>query len=80
MRKLRASILILGPILADGQRVRGPAGRLRHRSAAIDLHLKGLQTLGAQVHPLGGMRQLSGRLTGARIYLDLPSVGATGKT
>lgn len=39
--------------------------------------MKGLQALGAQVHPLGGMRQLSGRLTGARIYLDLPSVGAT---
>ena len=39
--------------------------------------MKGLQALGAQVHAVGGMRQLSGRLTGARIYLDLPSVGAT---
>jgi len=29
------------------------------------------------VHAMGGMRQLSGRLTGARVYLDLPSVGAT---
>ena len=41
------------------------------------MHVKGLQALGAQVHPLGGMRQLSGRLRGTRVYLDLPSVGAT---
>ena len=51
MRRLRASILILGPILA------------RTGSACVGLP--------------GGMRQLSGRLTGARVYLDLPSVGAT---
>lgn len=36
-----------------------------------------MQALGAQIHPLGGKRQLSGRLSGARVYLDLPSVGAT---
>ena len=78
MRKLRASILILGPILArTGSACVGLPGGCAIGQRPIDLHLKGLQALGAQVHPLGGMRQLSGRLTGARIYLDLPSVGAT---
>ena len=78
MRKLRASILILGPILArTGSACVGLPGGCAIGQRPIDLHLKGLQALGAQGHPLGGMRQLSGRLTGARIYLDLPSVGAT---
>ena len=78
MRKLRASILILGPILArTGSACVGLPGGCAIGQRPIDLHLKGLQALGAQMHPLGGMRQLSGRLSGARIYLDLPSVGAT---
>ena len=78
MRRLRASILILGPILArTGSACVGLPGGCAIGQRPIDLHLKGLQTLGAQVHAMGGMRQLSGRLTGARVYLDLPSVGAT---
>ena len=68
MRKLRASILILGPILArTGSACVGLPGGCAIGQRPIDLHLKGLQALGAQVHPLGGMRQLSARLTGARI-------------
>ncbi len=78
MRRLRASILILGPILArSGSACVGLPGGCAIGQRPIDLHLRGLQTLGAQVHSLGGMRQLSGRLLGARVYLDLPSVGAT---
>lgn len=78
MRRLRASILILGPILArTGSACVGLPGGCAIGQRPIDLHLRGLQTLGAQVHAMGGMRQLSGRLTGARVYLDLPSVGAT---
>jgi len=78
MRRLRASILILGPILARaGSACVGLPGGCAIGQRPIDLHLRGLQTLGAQVHSVGGMRQLSGRLTGARVYLDLPSVGAT---
>lgn len=78
MRKLRASILILGPILTRiGSACVGLPGGCAIGQRPIDLHIKGLQTLGAQVHPIGGRRQLSGRLTGARVYLDLPSVGAT---
>ncbi len=78
MRKLRASILILGPILTrSGSACVGLPGGCAIGQRPIDLHLKGLQALGAQVYPMGGKRQLSGKLTGARIYLDLPSVGAT---
>lgn len=78
MRRLRASILILGPILArTGSACVGLPGGCAIGQRPIDLHLRGLQALGAQVHAMGGMRQLSGRLTGARVYLDLPSVGAT---
>ena len=78
MRRLRASILILGPILArTGSACVGLPGGCAIGQRPIDLHLRGLQALGAQVHAMGGMRQLSGRLTGTRVYLDLPSVGAT---
>ncbi|MEG2605509.1 MAG: UDP-N-acetylglucosamine 1-carboxyvinyltransferase, partial [Clostridia bacterium] len=78
MRKLRASILILGPILTrTGSACVGLPGGCAIGQRPIDLHVKGMQALGAQVHPLGGKRHLSGRLTGARVYLDLPSVGAT---
>lgn len=78
MRKLRASILILGPILArSGSACVGLPGGCAIGQRPIDLHVKGFQAMGAQVQPLGGKRQLSGRLNGTRIYLDLPSVGAT---
>lgn len=78
IRKLRASILILGPILArSGSACVGLPGGCAIGQRPIDLHVKGLQALGAQVHPIGGKMQLSGRLIGTRIYLDLPSVGAT---
>lgn len=78
MRRLRASILVLGPILArTGSACVGLPGGCAIGQRPIDLHVRGLQALGARVYPLGGKRQLSGRLTGGRIYLDLPSVGAT---
>ncbi|MBP3541486.1 MAG: UDP-N-acetylglucosamine 1-carboxyvinyltransferase [Clostridia bacterium] len=78
MRKLRASILILGPILARcGSACVGLPGGCAIGQRPIDLHLKGFQSLGAQIWPVGGKRQLSGQLTGGHIYLDLPSVGAT---
>ena len=78
LRRLRASILILGPILArTGSACVGLPGGCAIGQRPIDLHIRGMQTLGAQVYAMGGARQLSGRLTGARVYLDLPSVGAT---
>ena len=78
MRRLRASVLVLGPVLArSGSACVSLPGGCAIGQRPIDLHVKGLQAMGAKVVSLGGRRQLSGRLTGSRIYLDLPSVGAT---
>lgn len=78
LRKLRASVLVLGPILARvGSACVSLPGGCAIGQRPIDLHVKGLQAMGAHVHAHGGQRQLSGRLVGARVYLDLPSVGAT---
>lgn len=78
IRKLRASVLVLGPILArSGSASVSLPGGCAIGQRPIDLHVKGLQAMGAHVHARGGQRQLSGKLVGARVYLDLPSVGAT---
>lgn len=78
LRKLRASVLVLGPILArSGYASISLPGGCAIGQRPIDLHVKGLQALGAQTRTNGGQRHLSGKLTGAKVYLDLPSVGAT---
>ncbi len=78
IRKLRASVLVLGPILArSGSACVFLPGGCAIGQRPIDLHVKGMQAMGAVVHAHGGRRQLSGRLVGERFYLDLPSVGAT---
>src|SRR5699024_6802897 len=48
-------------------------------SRPIDLHLKGFEAMGASVHVGNGFVEVNtdGRLKGAKIYLDMPSVGAT---
>src|SRR5690625_1678833 len=48
-------------------------------SRPIDLHLKGFEAMGAKIHVGNGFVEASvnGRLKGAKIYLDVPSVGAT---
>lgn len=81
MREMRASILILGPLLARSHKahVFYPGG-CAIGPRPIDLHLKGLEALGASIEKeQGGVLYLysDGRLKGARIYLDFPSVGAT---
>ena len=43
----------------------------------IDLHVKGMQALGAQAHMTPGSVTLQGKLRGGNVYLDFPSVGAT---
>ena len=77
--KMRASIVIMGPMLARKGRVRiSHPGGCAIGSRPINLHLKGLESLGAQVKMDHGFLDVSApRLTGARIYLDFPSVGAT---
>ncbi|HAI21461.1 MAG TPA: UDP-N-acetylglucosamine 1-carboxyvinyltransferase [Clostridiales bacterium UBA8153] len=81
VRRMRASFLVAGPILARTGRMRiSMPGGCAIGSRPIDLHLKGLRSLGARVEQDRGCIELSlpGRsLTGALVYLDYPSVGAT---
>ncbi|MBQ9264521.1 MAG: UDP-N-acetylglucosamine 1-carboxyvinyltransferase [Clostridia bacterium] len=78
LRTMRASVLVLGPILArTGSCELSMPGGCAIGQRPIDLHLKGLQKLGAKVEQDGGTVRVSGALKGANIYLDFPSVGAT---
>jgi len=77
--KLRASFLIIGPLLARLGRARVPLpGGCAIGSRPVDLHLKGLAALGAEIdHAHGFIDAVAPKLYGAKIYLDFPSVGAT---
>lgn len=77
--KMRASSLVLGPLLARmGKAVLPLPGGCAIGSRPIDLHLKGLVKLGAEVELLhGAVHAKAKELRGTRIYLDFPSVGAT---
>ncbi|WP_019851102.1 UDP-N-acetylglucosamine 1-carboxyvinyltransferase [Desulfitobacterium sp. PCE1] len=79
MRQMRASNLILGPILARNGRVRiSKPGGCAIGSRPMDQHIKGLQELGVKVKEKHGyIEAWADQLKGAKIYLDLPSVGAT---
>lgn len=78
MRQMRASNLILGPILARNGRVRiSKPGGCAIGSRPMDQHIKGLQELGVKVKEKHGyIEAWADQLKGAKIYLDLPSVGA----
>jgi len=77
-RRMRASVLILGPLLARlGQARIALPGGCAIGQRPIDQHLKGMSALGAKIHFDHGGVTLTGRLRGATIYLDMPSVGAT---
>lgn len=81
--KLRASFFAIGPLLARFGSARIPLpGGCAIGARPVDLHVKGLRDLGAIVRIEGGVVYAdipgrSGRLQGATIYLDYPSVGAT---
>ena len=80
VRKMRASSVVLGPLLARCGRVVLPLpGGCSIGSRPIDLHLKGLKQMGAEIEIKNGVVYASarGKLRGRRIYLDFPSVGAT---
>ena len=78
VRKMRASVLILGPLLSRlGQARIALPGGCAIGQRPIDQHLKGMCALGAKVSFDHGGVTLTGRLRGATIYLDMPSVGAT---
>lgn len=80
VRKMRASFLVMGPLLSRFQEARiSLPGGCAIGSRPIDLHLKGFEALGAEIimgHGYIEARAPKG-LKGARIYLDFPSVGAT---
>ena len=79
VKTMRASFLVRGPLLARfGQaRVSTPGG-CASGARPINLHLKGFEALGATVEQTHGyIEATAARLHGAKIYLDLPSVGAT---
>jgi UDP-N-acetylglucosamine 1-carboxyvinyltransferase len=79
VKTMRASFLVLGPLVARfGQaRVSTPGG-CAIGARPIDLHLKGLEALGATIEQTHGyVEATASKLRGAKIYLDLPSVGAT---
>ena len=80
VRKMRASVLVLGPLLARyGHANVAMPGGCAIGSRPIDLHLKGFEAMGASVEVGNGYVEVrsEGRLHGAKIYLDMPSVGAT---
>ena len=78
LSRMRASVLVMGPLLARTgyARVSLPGG-CAIGQRPIDLHLKGMEALGAQVQLTPGSVTLQGRLRGGNVYLDFPSVGAT---
>jgi UDP-N-acetylglucosamine 1-carboxyvinyltransferase len=81
--QLRASFFIIGPLLARLGVARVPLpGGCAIGARPVDLHVRGLQAMGAEVQIEHGtvyasVPGSSRRLKGARIYLDCPSVGAT---
>ncbi len=79
VRKMRASFLVMGPLVARiGQAKMSMPGGCNIGSRPIDLHLKGLAALGAEIKMQHGIIEVTAkRLKGSRVYLDFPSVGAT---
>ena len=79
MLRMRSSVMYMGAILARCGEVRlSTPGGCELGSRPIDLHLKALRELGAEVLVEGGeVCCRSGRLRGAHINLEFPSVGAT---
>ncbi len=80
VKTMRASILVLGPMLARyGQaRVSFPGG-CAIGSRPVDLHLRGLESLGASINIEGGYIEASseGRLKGGHVFFDKVTVGGT---
>jgi UDP-N-acetylglucosamine 1-carboxyvinyltransferase len=81
VRRMRASILVLAPLLVrfGAARVSMPGG-CAIGARPIDLHLKALETLGAEVSMDSGYihaRLKEGNLRGGRVVLSSPSIGAT---
>lgn len=79
VKKMRASFLIMGPMLSRFGRFKiSMPGGCNIGTRPIDLHLKGFSALGAEIKLGHGYVEICAKkLIGNRIYLDFPSVGAT---
>ena len=79
VKTMRASILVLGPLLARfGEAEVSLPGGCAIGSRPVNLHVKGLQAMGAEINLEGGyIRARAKRLKGARIFMDLVSVTGT---
>ena len=80
VKTMRASILVLGPLLARyGEANVSFPGGCAIGSRPVDLHLRGFEAMGAKIEVDKGYIKATcdGRLTGTRILMDLVSVGAT---
>ena len=80
VKTMRASILVLGPLLAKhGEANVSFPGGCAIGSRPVDLHLKGLEAMGAEIEVEQGYikARSNGRLKGAHILMDVVSVGAT---
>lgn len=79
VKRMRASIFVMGPLLArTGKAKIALPGGCSIGNRPIDLHNKGLRTLGAVIDAEMGMVEATAeQLRGALVYLDFPSVGAT---
>lgn len=79
MSKMRASFLVMGPLLARMKKtVNSLPGGCAIGARPIDLHLKGFRALGAEItEEPGNITACAEKLKGDTLYLDFPSVGAT---
>jgi UDP-N-acetylglucosamine 1-carboxyvinyltransferase len=79
MRQMRASNLVLGPLLGRFKQVKiSYPGGCNIGSRPMNLHLKGLRALGADINERYGYINVKAKdLKGTEIHLDVPSVGAT---
>ena len=79
VKTMRASILTLGPLLARcGEALVSLPGGCAIGSRPVDLHIKGLQAMGAEIHiEHGYVHAKANRLEGARIFMDTVTVTGT---
>jgi UDP-N-acetylglucosamine 1-carboxyvinyltransferase len=79
VKTMRASFFVLGPLLARTGRARvSTPGGCAIGARPVNLHIRGIRALGARVQLRHGYVEAhTERLTGTRVWLDTPSVGAT---
>ena len=80
VKTMRASILVLGPLLAHfGEAEVSLPGGCAIGSRPVDLHIRGLEAMGAEIQVEGGYirARSNGRLKGARVFFDVVTVTGT---